>query len=210
MVSANRQWQHLSGTWNPTDPARFIQPDAFAVDKDLPGINGNADTNTINGGWVPAGYNWRPYNLRLVGHYIAPYGITLSSNYQYEGSDYSGPIVTRLSASDLRFGPPTVTLANGTTQPNPLATTIRFANATRGEGQVLNEPIRILQVKVGKLFKFDRNQFEASLNVYNVLNSGANIQYRSPGGNQMYSPNFLQAFNKLPARGFQLQFVYRF
>ena len=107
---------------------------------------------------MPAGYNWRPYNLRLVGHYIAPYGITLSSNYPVRGLHYSGPIVTRLSAPDLRFGPPTITLANGTTQPNPLATTIRFANATRGEGQVLNEPIRILQIRVGKMFKFDRNQ----------------------------------------------------
>jgi hypothetical protein len=210
MVSANRQWQHLAGTWNPTDPARFIQPDAFAVDKDLPGINGNADTNTINGGWVPAGYNWRPYNIRMVGHYVAPRGITLSANYQYEGSDYSGPIMTRLSAPDPRFGPSTVRLANGTTQPNPLATTIRFANANRGEGQVLNEPIRILQTRIGKIFKFQRNEFETALNVYNVLNSGANIQYKSPGGNQMYSTNFLQAFNKLPARGFQLQFIYKF
>jgi len=26
----------------------------------------------------------------------------------------------------------------------------------------------------------------------------------------MYSTNFLQAFNKLPARGFQLQFVEKF
>jgi hypothetical protein len=210
MVGANRQWQHLSGTWNPTDPARFIQPDAFADNRDLPGINGNADTNTINGGWVPGGYNWRPYNIRMVGQYLAPRGITLSANYQYEGADYSGPIVTRLSAADPRFGPSTITLANGTTQPNPLATAIRFAYANRGEGQVLNEPIRTLQTRIGKVFKFKRNTFEAALSVYNVLNSGANIQYKSPGGNQMYSPNFLQAFNKLPARGFQLQFVEKF
>ena len=159
---------------------------------------------------MPVGYNWRPYNLRMVGQYFAPHGITLSANYQYEGSDYSGPIVTRLSAPDPRFGPSTITLANGTTQPNPLATTIRFAYENRGEGQVLNEPIRTLQIRVGKIFKFDRNQPRGRVSVYNVLNSGANIQYRSPGGNQMYSPNFLQAFNKLPARGFQLQFVYRF
>jgi carboxypeptidase family protein len=210
MVSANHQWQHLAGTWNPTEPARFIQPDAFADNRDLPGINGNGDTNTINGGWVPGGYSWRPYNIRMIGQYLAPHGITLSSNYQYEGGDYSGPIVTRLSAADPRFGPSTVTLANGTTQPNPLATTIRFAYANRGEGQVLNEPIRTLQVRIGKVFKFKRNDFESAFSVYNVLNSGANIQYKSPGGNQMYSPNFLQAFNKLPARGFQLQFVDKF
>ena len=27
MVGLNHQWQHMAGTWNPTDPARFIQPD---------------------------------------------------------------------------------------------------------------------------------------------------------------------------------------
>ena len=32
MLSVSRQWQHLDGTWNPTDPARFIQPDAFPND----------------------------------------------------------------------------------------------------------------------------------------------------------------------------------
>ena len=26
MLSLSRQWQHLDGTWNPTDPAGFIQP----------------------------------------------------------------------------------------------------------------------------------------------------------------------------------------
>jgi len=210
MVGADRQWQRLSGTWNPTDPARFIQPDAFADNRDLPGINGNGDTNTINGGWVPGGYSWRPYNIRTVAQYIAPHRITLSANYQYQAGDYSGPVVTRITAADPRFGPATVTLANGTTQPNPLATAIRFAYANRGEGQVLNEPIRTLQTRVGKIVKFGRHDLEAALSVYNVLNSGANIQYKSPGGNQQYSPNYLQAFNKLPARGFQIQFVDKF
>ncbi len=27
------QWHHISGTWNPGDPARFIQPDHFANNK---------------------------------------------------------------------------------------------------------------------------------------------------------------------------------
>ena len=29
----HRQWQHLAGTWNPPDPARFIQPEAYPNDK---------------------------------------------------------------------------------------------------------------------------------------------------------------------------------
>ena len=35
LVGIHRQWQHQTGTWNPTDPARFIQPDAFPNDKGL-------------------------------------------------------------------------------------------------------------------------------------------------------------------------------
>src|SRR5262249_6430104 len=35
VLSVSRQWQHLEGTWNPTDPARFIQPDAFPNDRQL-------------------------------------------------------------------------------------------------------------------------------------------------------------------------------
>ena len=33
--SVTRQWQHLEGTWGPTDPARFVQPDAFPNNRDL-------------------------------------------------------------------------------------------------------------------------------------------------------------------------------
>ncbi len=209
MVSLSRQWQHLSGTWNPTDPARFVQPDAFPNNRELPWSGGNQDENTLDGRGGPQNYMWRPYSLRVVGYYRAPWEITLAANYQWQGSDYSGPIVTRLSAPDPAFGPPRVTLANGTTQPNPLATTIRFAFPTRGEGQVLNEPIRTLQLKLGRTFKFGRHQFESALSIFNVFNSGANIQY-AVGNNQLYNPNYLGQFNKLPARGFQLMFMNRF
>ena len=75
-----------------------------------------------------------------VGQYLAPWGITLAGSYEVAAGDYTAPIVTRLAAADPRFGPALVTLANGTKQPNPLATTIRFAYPTRGEGSVLNEP----------------------------------------------------------------------
>ena len=29
LFTVQRQWQHLEGTWNPGDPARFISPDAL-------------------------------------------------------------------------------------------------------------------------------------------------------------------------------------
>ena len=211
MVSLSRQWQHLDGTWNPTDPARFIQPDAFATNRQLPATAGNGDTNTLDGGAgsTPAFAGWRPYALRTVGQYLAPWGITLGGSYEVGAGDYTAPIVTRIAAADPIFGPARVTLADGTTQANPLATTIRFAFPTRGEGSVLNEPTRSLQLRVGRQFTFGPNRLTASLSAYNVLNSGANTQ-NADGANQQYSPAYLSGIQRLSARAFQLMIVYRF
>jgi hypothetical protein len=211
MVSFNRQWQHLEGTWNPTDPARFIQPDAFPNDHQLPATTGNTDTNSLDGGasTIPAFAGWRPYAFRAAGQYLAPWGLTVAGSYEVSAGDYTAPIVTRIAAADPIFGPARVTLANGTTQTNPLATTIRFAFPTRGEGQVLNEATRSLQLKVGREFQYGRNRLMTSLNIYNILNSGSNTQY-ADGANQLYSPLYLSAYNKLSARAFQLMIVYRF
>ncbi len=164
MLSHSRQWQHLDGTWNPTDPARFIQPDAFPTNRQLPATAGNSDTNTLDGGAgsTPAFAGWRPYAIRAVGQYLAPWGIMLAGSYEVGAGDYTAPIVTRIAAADPIFGPARVTLANGTTQANPLATTIRFAFPTRGDGSVLNEPTRSLQLKVGREFEFGRNRLSAS------------------------------------------------
>jgi carboxypeptidase family protein len=211
MVSFNRQWQHLEGTWNPTDPARFIQPDAFPNNHQLPATTGNTDTNSLDGGasTIPAFAGWRPYALRAAGQYLAPWGLTLAGSYEVSAGDYTAPIVDRIAAADPIFGPARVTLANGTTQANPLATTIRLAFPTRGEGQVLNEATRSLQLKVGREFRYGRNRLMTSLNIYNILNSGSNTQY-ADGANQLYSPLYLSAYNKLSARAFQLMIVYRF
>jgi hypothetical protein len=211
MFSYSRQWQHLEGTWNPTDPARFIQPDAFPNNRQLPATTGNSDTNTLDGGagGIPAFAGWRPYHLRVAGQYLAPWGLTFAGSYSIQAGDYTAPIVTRIAAADPRFGPARVTLPNGTTQANPLATTIRFANATRGDGAVLNEPVRGLQFKIGRDFNFGRHRVSTSLNVYNIFNSGANTQYAA-GANQLYSPLYLSAYNKLSARAFQLLIVNRF
>ena len=141
MLSLSRQWQHLDGTWNPTDPARFIQPDAFATNRQLPATAGNSDTNTLDGGAgsTPAFAGFRPYAVR---GWPAPAhrGIILSGSYEVSAGDNTAPIVTKLSTPDPRFGPALVTLPMEPKQPNPLATTIRFAFPTRGDGSVLNEP----------------------------------------------------------------------
>jgi len=126
-----------------------------------------------------------------------------------QSGGYVGNIVTRLAAPDPVFGPATVTLANGTTQPNPLATTIRFAYPTRGEGQVRNEDERYLQLQLGREFRFGSQQLDATLGIFNVFNSGAQQQWLT-GANQMYSPNHLATFSRTSPRQFQMTFTYRF
>ncbi len=210
LVSLNRQWSHESGTWNPTDPARFIQPDAFPNNRMLMLGFGNADHNTLDGRGQTQVNAYRPYSVSVAGRYFAPWGFMLAGSYMLQAGDYSGTIVTRLPAPDPRFGPARVVLADGTTQPNPLATTIRFAYPTRSEGQVRNETVRYLQLTLSRVFKVrGRQELEAMFNVFNLFNSGAHTNYQN-GSNQLYSPNYLQPFNRYPPRGFAVGGRYRF
>ena len=43
IANYTRAWQHLAGTWQPNDPASFIQPDAFANNRGIGSLRGNAD-----------------------------------------------------------------------------------------------------------------------------------------------------------------------
>ena len=76
MAGINRQWQHMSGDWNPTDPARFIQPDAFANDKLLYMPRGNNEDNSLpitTGTTVHTyGPTWQKYRLNFGGSWFAP------------------------------------------------------------------------------------------------------------------------------------------
>ena len=148
-------------------------------------------------------------SIRFAGQYFAPWGIRLGASYVVQSGGYLGQVVTRIAAADPRFGPATVRLANATTQSNPLATTIRFAYPTRSEGQVRNETARYLQLQVGREFKVRNQRLETSLGIYNVFNTGAHTQWNT-GANQMYSPNYLQPFNRHPPLQFQLTTTYRF
>jgi len=219
VLSLTRQWQHLEGTWNPTDPARFIQPGAFANDRDLSTqLFGNGDHNTLDGRGRESGAAYRPYSVRLASQYFAPFNISIGASYVIQAGGYVGPLVDRIAAADPRFGPATVTLANGTTQSNPLAATIRFCGSTtrpclgdpaRGDGQVINDTAKYLQLHVGRLFKFGSQSFEPAFNLFNVFNTGANTQWNT-GANQLYNSGFLQPFNRHPPRAMQLSFSYRF
>src|SRR5262249_14806335 len=214
VASFSKQWQHLEGTWNPTDPARFIQPNAFPNEGDLSTqLFGNGDNNTLNGGGRESGAAYRPYSVRMAGQYFAPWNLSIGASYVIQAGGYVGPVITSLPALDPIFGPSRVTLANGTTQGNPRATTIRFCGAAslpcdpspiRSTGQTRNDTNRYLQLKVGRIFKVPGGgTMEPALNIFNVFNTGAYTQWDT-GANRLYSSTYLAVFNRHPPRAFQV------
>ncbi|OFW46219.1 MAG: hypothetical protein A3J29_05325 [Acidobacteria bacterium RIFCSPLOWO2_12_FULL_67_14b] len=210
MGTATRQWQHLDGTWNPTDPARFIQPDAFANNRDLSRhLFGNGDDNSLDGGGAESGVAYRPYSVRMAGQYFAPWDVKVAASYVIQAGGYLGPVVIQNATGDPIFGPGRVTLANGTTQPNPLSTSWRFAYATRSEGQLANETTRYLQLNAGRAFKFGRQSVDAGLGIFNVFNTGAHTQWNT-GANRLNNSLYLTRFNRHPPRAFQMTLSYKF
>ncbi len=210
MGSFTRQWQHLDGTWNPTDPALFIQPDAFPNNRDLSRhLFGNGDDNSLDGGGAESGVAYRPYSVRLAGQYFAPWAVRVAASYVIQAGGYLGPVLVQNPSGDPIFGPGRVPLANGTTQPNPLATSWRFAFGTRSDGQLRNETTRYLQLNLGRTFKFGRQSIDAGLGIFNVFNTGAHTQWNT-GANRLNTTLYLSRFNRHPPRAFQLTFAYKF
>ena len=213
IASATRQWQHLNGTWNPTDPARFVQPDAFDNNRDLSQqLFGNGDDNTLNGGGRESGAAYRPFSVRIGGQWLAPWGISVGGSYVIQSGGYIGPLISRLDATDptlAQYGPATIRLANGTSQPNPLATRLRFTGPTRSDGQIRNDDAKYLQLKIGRMFRFGTQSIEPAINMFNVFNTPANTQWGTDA-NLTYSPVYQNRFNRHPPRALQLSLAYKF
>ena len=111
------------------------------------------ETNSLSGTADTRSGSWQKNALRLGISYLAPYGFVLASNYVMLSGPYSGPVVDRIAAPDPAFGPPTLRLSNGRLVANPLATTIRFAYPTRGEGQIKAPNQNTWNVRVAKEFR---------------------------------------------------------
>ncbi|MBP7777182.1 MAG: TonB-dependent receptor [Acidobacteria bacterium] len=219
MAGVNRQWQQFGGTWNPTDPARFIQPDAFPSDALIYMPRGNNEENSLpiaTGTTVHTyGPTWQKYSMRFGGSYIAPWGVTVAASYTVLAGPWSGPIVTQLPAGDPQlavFGPTSVRLANGTTQSNPLATRMRFVNATRGDGQVQAPAIKTLGLTFNKTVKLGGSrEVVAGVSIFNALNAGNYSQYNYSGANEVFNTaNYLQFRNQQAARAAQATLLVRF
>ena len=144
IASATRQWQHLNGTWNPTDPARFVQPDAFDNNRDLSQqLFGNGDDNTLNGGGRESGAAYRPFSVRIGGQWLAPWGFSVGGSYVIQSGGYIGPLVSRLETNDptlAQYGRPRsvsptarrspTRWRRGCASPARRAVTARFATTT--------------------------------------------------------------------------------
>jgi hypothetical protein len=221
MAGINRQWQEFGGTWNPTDPALFIQPNAFPSSKLLYMPRGNNEENSLpitTGTTVHTyGPTWQKYSLRFGGTYRAPYDVVLAASYTILAGPWSGPVVNQLPENDpqvLQFGP--ARTANG--QSNPLATRMRFVNTngqfvdtTRGESQVQAPAIKTFGLKIGKEIKLPGDvTVEVAGNIFNLLNNGDYTQYNYSGANEFFNPNFLQLRNQQAARAFQATVVVRY
>ena len=219
LAGINRQWQHFGGTWNPTDPAKFIQPGTFPSDTLIYMPRGNNEENSLpiaTGTTVHTyGPTWQKYSIRFGGTYLLPWDVTFAGSYTILAGPWSGPIVDYLPANDPQlaaFGPPAVRLANGTTQSNPLATRMRFVNATRGEGQVQAPAIQTLGLNLNKTVKLGGSrQFVVGVAVFNALNAGNYTQYNYSGANEVFNTaNYLQLRNQQAARAAQLTVLARF
>jgi hypothetical protein len=197
LASYVRQWRHIDGTWQPNDPAAFIQPDAFANDKGIGSSTGTAsatsDSNSLTGFQmaqsVTASAQWQDHVARAAAAATGSWGLVFSTNYTFQSGTWSGPIVTRIAAADPAFGPATVRLSNGRVVSNPLATVIRFAYPTRGDGQQRTPALHAWNLRAGRRFTLRRMTFDASLDVFNVTNHGSDLGFEF-GGNQTYNPLF--------------------
>ena len=190
LASLTRSWSELAGTWQPGDPAAFIQPAAFPFDQGL-GSNDNRSAASSNGlGATTGDPGWTPSIIRLATVYHAPWNIVASVSYSRQAGLSSGPILTRIAAAEPQFGPPTVTLSNGRVVSNPLATTNRFAFPTRSDGQYQLPALNIVNLRVGRQFQLaGGRRLEVDANGYNLGNFG-NFQGFLSGANQLFSTNY--------------------
>jgi hypothetical protein len=214
LVGIHRQWQHFNkeGTWNPTDPAGFIEPEKFPSSKQITQPRGGYDNDSYSNFASAYGPSWRKYAIRLSGLWLAPAGIRVSANLRHQAGPWLGYELERLDRNDpdvTRFGPARVPVEGGF-QTNPLSTTSRIIAENRGV-QLQAPIIRIFSMTFGKAFRFgDTQEVEVAASIFNVFNTDVFWQWNYRGGTKTWDPNYRTFLNRNEPRGLQLQFTYRF
>jgi hypothetical protein len=202
--SYTRAFSHMAGTWQPNDPASFIQPGAFENNRGLdPNDNRSASVNNAYSAGT-SGFEWLNHIARASVVYRAPWDFQVATNYSIQRGRWGGPILNRIATADPQFGPTTVTLSNGRVVTNPLATTIRFENENRGAGQFQLDALHILNLRVGRRFNFGAGRaLMVDLDIFNLPNRGG-FQGWLAGANQIYSTNYGKGGEVQPPRTYQL------
>ena len=213
--SFNRQWHKIDGTWNPTDPARFVQPDHFANNANLYMPRGNNEENSLpdTGNELSYGPTWMKYRGSVGGVWLAPWDIRVAGNLTVQAGPWSGSPLYQLAANDpdvLRYGPATVTLANGThaAEPPGDAQPLCLQQSRRRPGSGADDQHPGPENRQGPRYR--RYEVEVAGNIFNLLNAGNYTQYSYNSAYQSWSSNFLLMVNQQPARAFQLTVVGRF
>jgi hypothetical protein len=193
LTSYTRQLYDIAGAYQPIDPAGIISPNSFPNSGGVVAGGIAAQPNGLSGADSTGCRQCIPHLFRLASSFRAPLGINVSGSLSVQGGQYSGPIVVRIPAADPAFGPATLVVVNTSgvarTVTNPLATTVRFAYPTRGEGQLQLKKRGNLSLRAGRVFKLGPRRLEASLDLLNVTNSDADQSFLG-GANQQYSANY--------------------
>lgn len=209
IASYVRQWRHIAGTWQPHDPASFIQPDAFPNNRSIGSTAGTAsspeDANSLSGTSMTQrstlSAQWQDHVVRLGVTMSPAWGLQFATNYTFQSGAWEGPHIAALPAPDPAFGPSTVTLPNGRVVDNPLAATFRFAYPTRAEGQRTTPDLHVWNVRLGHSSRWRRVRVDVSLDVFNLTNNAADTSFQS-GSNQTFSPAFgTTTFRQVPRSG---------
>lgn len=209
LASYTRQWRCNSGTWTPNDPASFLQPDTFknckGIGRNQGSTSGPVDYDSLSGTAMTGGNQWHDHIANVSTTFELAYGIQAAMDYRFQSGVWSGPIVTRVAAPDPRVGTPTVTLSNGRVVSNPLATLIRFAGSDRSDRQTHLPSLHQLNLALRKRFVFGRTSLQAGVELYNLTNSDADVQFAF-GANQLYGSNFGVGLSRQPARNGLVRF----
>ena len=211
LASVHKQKQKITGTWNETDPARFIQPDAFPNNGTLTRTRVK-DSSSFTGDENSS--NWSPGQMRAGATWTAPWDIVVAGTYALLQIQKSGPILAQLAANDpevTRFGPATFVSPSGRTLSNPLATTLRFAYPTRSEGQLKLPNMQTFSMRVGKSVSLGgARKLSVDVNIFNVTNN-ADAQNWAGGAWQNYNTvAFGQPGAIQRSRSYQLDATFRF
>jgi hypothetical protein len=186
-----RAFDHIAGTWQPNDPAAFIQPDAFANNAGIGSVRGNSSTSTATNSYSSDTRNrsWQKHQFRAGVTWSAPWRLRVSNTLTAQSGIPTGPVTTNIASPDPQFGPATLNIA-GRLVSNPLATTLRFYYANRGEGQLWTPWLIAWNARGGRDFRItEHSTLELYADFFNITNRGGAQQFVT-GGQQINSTNY--------------------